>query len=32
MNVETLKWIGDTDGFLELIDQRRRELWRDKFS
>ena len=23
MAVETLKWIGDTDGFLELIDQRR---------
>jgi methylthioribose-1-phosphate isomerase len=23
MNVETLKWVGDTDGFLELIDQRR---------
>ena len=23
MIVETLKWIGDTDGFLELIDQRR---------
>jgi len=23
MNVETLKWIGDTDGFLEIIDQRK---------
>ena len=23
MIIKTLKWIGDTDGFLELIDQRR---------